>query len=171
MPRKGKKKGKSKPKRPKRPKRRNLPAVSQVSPAKLQTMMDAAVAADEIIWLQRRVGHLTDERRRLRDRAAEREEQQEAVSATLNRRVDAAQAEMQARLQAFILVVIRDRLAVRRCGSKCVCTEVHPLCGERQRRGSRTTGAAGAAAAANLPRTKVCKHTDIPMFDSSFERD
>lgn len=86
-------------------------------------MMDAAVAADEIMWLQRRVGHLTDERRRLRDSAAEREEQQEAVSA----RVDAAQAEIQARLQSIILVVIRDRLAVRGCGSKGCCTGVHRL--------------------------------------------
>lgn len=80
----------------------------QVSPAKLQTMMNEAVAADEIIWLQRRVGHLTDERRRLKDRAAEREELQEAVFATLNRRVADGQAEIQARLHTRHDIIVRS---------------------------------------------------------------
>lgn len=88
-------------------------------------MPDAALAADEILLLQQRVGNLYGERERLRQRAAEREEQQEAVFDTLKQRVINAQTEIQVGKQlARLLGSVGNRLTVRRTVERALVLEL-----------------------------------------------
>ena len=72
-----------------------------VDSAMLINMLEKATAADQIIQLQQRVGCLQTEREQLRQRAAESEDQRDAVFNSLKQTVVDAQTEIQVKCDIF----------------------------------------------------------------------
>lgn len=94
MARKSKKKGRKKTPKPKLTAIQDVVAKAMAS-KKLMRLWQDALLRDEVIDLKQRLEKAQSERESMRKRAAEREDQQEAVFDTLKQRVAVAQAEIQ----------------------------------------------------------------------------
>lgn len=118
MARKGKKKRRNK--NPKLTTMQDVVAKAATS-RKLIRMWQDSLLKDEVIDLKQRLEKAQGERDSLRKRAAEREDQQEAVFDTLKDRVVVAQAEIQVRVPALL------SLQVLCLNTACV---LKPFCGQ-----------------------------------------
>ena len=93
MTRKTKKKGRKKGPKPKLTSVKDVVAKA-VTSKKIMRLWQDALLRDEVIDLKERLRKAQEERESMRRRAADREDQQEAVVDTLERSVAAAQAEI-----------------------------------------------------------------------------
>ena len=102
MARKSKKKGRKKAPKPKLISVQDVVAKA-VTSKKLMRLWQDTLLRDEVVDLKQRLQKAQEERESLRRRAAEREDQQEAVFDTLKERVAAAQGEIHVRKE-FALI-------------------------------------------------------------------